>query len=82
MPEKLDDFQNMKYNESEKWGEAKEAYRDVNWQKEALEKHSSGEMHTSPFQGKPNSVFDNFRNGELVQRRFYGKTGNRDLISI
>lgn len=46
IPEKLDDFQNMKYTDSERWIELKEAYRDVNWQRKALENHSSGEQHS------------------------------------
>lgn len=79
IPEKLDDFQNMKYNKPEKWNELKEAYRDVNWQRKALENHSSGELHTTPFKGPPNSVFDNYKNGRLSQRRYYGKTGKPRL---
>lgn len=79
IPEKLDDFQNMKYTDSERWIELKEAYRDVNWQRKALENHSSGEQHSSPFENQPNSVYDNYKNGNLIQRRYYGKTGKPRL---
>lgn len=79
LPDILDDFQDMKYNEIEKWAEIKEAYKDVNWQRKALEKHSSGEVHSVPGKAEPNSVFDKYENGKLIQRRYYGKTGKPRL---
>lgn len=67
------------YNDSDKWEEVKEAYQDVNWQKKALKNLKSGEVHSSPFEQEPNRVFDNYRDGKLVQRRFYGSTGKPRL---
>lgn len=78
-PKSFAKFQDVKYNDLEKWNEWKEAYRDVNWQKKALEKRSEGEIHATPFEGMPDSVFDNYKNGHIVQRRFYGKTGKPRL---
>lgn len=79
IPKTLDEFQNMKYTESEKWREAKAAYKDVNWQRQALKNHKSGEVHSPPFKGEPNSVFDNYKDGRPFQRRYYGKTGKPRL---
>lgn len=79
VPETLDDFQDMKYNDIERWVDIKEAYKDVNWQRKALNNHSSGEVHSVPSQAEANSVFDKYENGKLVQRRYYGKTGKPRL---
>lgn len=79
VPDSLDKFQNMKYNEVEKWEEIKEAYRDVNWQRESLKNHKNGEVHSVPSKSEPNSVFDKYENGRLIQRRYYGKTGKPRL---
>lgn len=78
-PETLEEFQRMKYNEAEKWSELKEAYQDANWQKKALKNLKSGEMHSAPFEQEASSVFDNYRDGKIVQRRYYGKTGKPRL---
>lgn len=78
-PDKLDDFQEMKYTDSEKWNELKEAYKDVNWQRKALENHRSGEVHSVPYKADANSVFDKYEEGHLIQRRYYGRTGNPRL---
>lgn len=79
VPKRLDEFQKMKYTDSEKWSKLKEAYRDVNWQREAQEKHTQGEVHRVPDRSEPNSVFDKYENGKLVQRRYYGRTGKPRL---
>lgn len=79
VPDSLDKFQNMKYNEVEKWEEIKEAYRDVNWQREALNNHTIANLHKLPNTATPNSVIDNYKNGKLIQRRYYGKTGKPRL---
>lgn len=79
VPDKLDDFQEMKYNDGEKWNELKETYREVNWQSEALKNHTSGEIRKVPFENEPNSVFDKIENGQVIQRRYYGKTGKPRL---
>lgn len=79
VPDSLDKFQDMKYNEVDKWKLLKEAYRDVNWQTKAQEHHSSGDGHTVPSIGEPNSVFDLLKDGKVTQRRYYGKTGKPRL---
>lgn len=48
VPEKLDDFQKMKYNEEEKWRKAKQLYRDTNAYNKIIEK--AGELN---IKGKP-----------------------------
>ena len=78
-PKSFEKFQDMKYTNKESWEELKEAYRDVNWQKKAQEKHSSGEGHSTPFQAEPNSVYDNYKGDVLLQRRYYGSTGKPRL---
>lgn len=78
-PKSFEKFQDMKYTKKESWEELKEAYRDVNWQKKAQEKHSSGEGHSTPFQAEPNSVYDNYKGDVLLQRRYYGSTGKPRL---
>lgn len=79
VPDTLDKFQDMKYNEGERWLELKEAFRDVNWQKKALENRMSGEGHKTPSNSKPNSVYDLKQDNTVVRRRFYGKTGKPRL---
>lgn len=78
-PKSFEKFQDMKYTKKERWEELKEAYRDVNWQKKAQEKRSSGEGHSTPFQSEPNSVYDNYKGDVLLQRRYYGSTGKPRL---
>lgn len=79
IPDTLDKFQNMKYNEAEKWLKIKEAFRDANWQTKALENRTSGEGHKTPSSSKPNSVYDLKQDNAVVRRRFYGKTGKPRL---
>ena len=69
----------MKYNNLERWKELQDAYKDVNWQRKALENHFSGNEHAAPYNSQPNSVFDNYRDGKIVQRRYYGRTGKPRL---
>lgn len=80
IPESLDSFQKMKYNKPEEWQRLKEAYRDVRWQRKALEnQHDSSDARSVPFEYKPNSVYDKVNNGEIVQRRYFGRTGKPRL---
>lgn len=79
VPENFDKFREMKYNNPERWKELQDAYKDVNWQRKALENHLSGNEHAAPYNSQPNSVFDNYRDGKIVQRRYYGRTGKPRL---
>lgn len=79
MPETFAKFQDLKYNNGDSWNKLKVTYSDVNWKRKTLTKHSSGELHKVPYLGVPNSVFDNYRNGIIQQRRYYGKTGKPRL---
>ena len=79
VPENFDKFREMKYNNPERWKELQDAYKDVNWQRKALENHLSGNEHVAPYNSQPNSVFDNYRDGKIVQRRYYGRTGKPRL---
>lgn len=75
----LVNFGQMKYNDSEKWKIISEAYTDVKWQSQALKKKQIGEVHSIPYKGTPNSVFDNFKDGTLQRRRYYGNDGRPRL---
>lgn len=75
----LVNFGQMKYNDSEKWKIISEAYTDVKWQSQALKKKQIGEVHSVPYKGTPNSVFDNFKDGALQRRRYYGNDGRPRL---
>lgn len=75
----LVNFGQMKYNDSEKWKIISEAYTDVKWQSQALKKKQIGEVHSIPYKGTPNSVFDNFKDGALQRRRYYGNDGRPRL---
>lgn len=75
----LVNFGQMKYNDSEKWKIISEAYTDAKWQSQALKKKQIGEVHSIPYKGTPNSVFDNFKDGALQRRRYYGNDGRPRL---
>ena len=75
----LVNFGRMKYNDSEKWKIISEAYTDVKWQSQALKKKQIGEVHSITYKGTPNSVFDNFKDGALQRRRYYGNDGKPRL---
>lgn len=75
----LVNFGQMKYNDSEKWKIISEAYIDVKWQSQALKKKQIGEVHSIPYKGATNSVFDNFKDGALQRRRYYGNDGRPRL---
>lgn len=75
----LADFRQMKYNDPEKWKIIEEAYGDINWQRKALKNHTKGEVHSAPYQATPNSVFDNYKDGIIQRRRFYGSDGKPRL---
>lgn len=72
-------FGQVKYNDSERWKVISEAYTDAKWQKNALEKRNVGETHSIPYKGIPNSVFDNYKDGVLQRRRYYGNDGRPRL---
>ncbi len=78
-PKTFDKFQELKYNDSNKWSDLKQLYKDVNWQTKAQSNIVKGSEHTVPFNAEPNSVFDNYKNGKLESRRYYGKTGKPRL---
>lgn len=80
MPVKsFDKFQDLKYNDIEEWKRVKVLYRNVNWQLQAQKNIVEGSVHTVIFNAEPNSVFDNYRNGKIVSRRYYGRTGKPRL---
>ena len=75
----LAEFGRMKYNDDKKWKDIKEAYTDVNWQRKALANRTKGTVHSVPYMGTPNSVFDNYKDGAIQSRRYYGKDGKPKL---
>jgi hypothetical protein len=79
-PKNLAAFQKMKYTEPEKWKELKSLHSGVKWQKEAQKNGIvSASVHKVPNTGSPNTVFDNYENGVLKSRRYYGRTGKPRL---
>ena len=75
----LVNFGQMKYNDNEKWKAISEAFTDVKWQNQALKKKQIGEVHSIPYKGTPNSVFDNYKDDVLQRRRYYGNDGRPRL---
>ena len=75
----LVEFGRMKYNDDKKGKDIKEAYTDVNWQRKALVNRTKGTVHSVPYMGTPNSVFDNYKDGVIQSRRYYGKDGKPKL---
>ncbi len=79
IPDSFDKFQKLKYNKSKEWEEIKTLYRDVNWQLKAQNNIIKGDVHKVPFKAEPNSVFDNYKDGKLESRRYFGRTGKPRL---
>lgn len=79
MPGNLASFQDMKYTNAKEWDILKSLYRDVNWQIKAQDNLTSGSVHRVEFKGVPNSVFDNYKDGKLESRRYYGRNGKPRL---
>ena len=77
-PKTFDKFQDLKYNNKDYEG-LKTLYKDVNWQIKSQANIVSGSEHKVPFNAEPNSVFDNYKNGKLESRRYYGNTGKPRL---
>ena len=78
-PKSFDKFQDMKYNNTKDYEDLKTLYKDVNWQIKSQENIVSGSEHKVPFNAKPNSIFDNYKDGKLESRRYYGNTGKPRL---
>lgn len=79
-PKSLASFQRIKYNEPEEWASLKDTYREVNWQRQAQQNGiTSGSVHKVPIESAPNTVFDNYKDGVLESRRYYGKNGRPRL---
>lgn len=78
-PKSLKEFQELKYNNSNRYGEMKSLYENVNWQIKAQNNIVKGSTHKVPFNAEPNSVFDNYKDNKLESRRYYGKTGKPRL---
>lgn len=78
-PKTFKDFQELKYNNSEEYNNLKDLYKEVHWQVKAQENIVTGSEHKVPFNAEPNSVFDNYKDGKLESRRYYGKTGKPRL---
>ncbi|MCI5597427.1 MAG: hypothetical protein MR380_12105 [Lachnospiraceae bacterium] len=47
--------------------------------KNSFRKKVSGELHSASTYSVHNSVYDNYKSGKLIQRRYYGETGNPRL---
>ena len=75
-PKTFEAFQSLKYNEVDKWSNLKTLYRQINWQVKCQENIVIGNnVHKALSSGPANSVFDNYKDGKLESRRYYGSTG-------
>ncbi|WP_438349924.1 minor capsid protein [Paenibacillus sp. FA6] len=78
-PKSFATYQDMKYNKPEEWSSMKSLYRDVNWQVTAQKNLVKGTLHKIDVNGPPNSAYDNYVDGKLDSRRYYGRTGKVKL---
>lgn len=69
----------MKYNYCEEYNNLKDLYKEVHRQVKVQENIVTGICHKVPPDAEPNSVFDNYKDGKLESRRYYGKTGKPRL---
>jgi|GEM_PF-609854 len=74
-PKTLEEYQETKYNDSEGWNELKKLYQDVKWMKESQNNIATIYDADKPFRHEQKSVVDIFKDGEHVERRYYGRTG-------
>ena len=80
VPETFEDFQTMKYNDSDSYQSLLKVAREVRREQFSLNNvHNFGEVHGVPYQQEANSVFDRYVDEQLVARRYYGKTGKARL---
>lgn len=77
VPKTFDKFQELKYTDSEAWTELKRVYREVSWQTKAQKNSSTSSK--LPNSSTPNSVIDKKIDNKIIQRRYYGITGNPRL---
>ena len=78
-PKTLEKFQEIKYNHSNSYKELTNLYKDVSWQLQAQKNLISDSVHKVPYTSTPNSVFDNYKDGIIESRRYYGRTGKPRL---
>lgn len=74
-PGSMEEYQETKYNDNERWAELRKNYRDVKWMKESQNQTTTLQDDKKPFKNDPKSVIDVFKDGEHVERRYYGRTG-------
>lgn len=74
-PESLEEYQETKYNDSSGWKDLKSLYHDVKWMKESQNNIATLYDADKPFRHEKKSVIDIFKDGEHVERRYYGRTG-------
>jgi len=71
----LDDFQNLKYNDAERWEEVKSIYKYTNMLKKRKIVILNDNNHSLPLEGEPNSITDLVDNNKVKQRRVYDDAG-------
>jgi len=71
----LEAFQNLKYNDIEKWEEVKRDYKYANMLKKRRIVVLGNNNRSLPLEGEPNTIIDLVDNGRVKQRRIYGDSG-------
>lgn len=74
-PSSLAKYRNMRYNNSEEYKELISLVNRVEAMLEARKNTVTLDDEKVPVLSQPNSTIDLYKDGELIQRRYFGKTG-------
>lgn len=74
-PSSLAKYRNMRYNNSEEYKELISLVNSVETMLEARKNTVTLDDEKVPVLSQPNSAIDLYKDGELIQRRYFGKTG-------
>lgn len=74
-PSSLAKYRNMRYNNSEEYKELISLVNSVEAMLEARKNTVTLDDEKVPVLSQPNSAIDLYKDGELIQRRYFGKTG-------
>ncbi|MGO0053675.1 phage minor capsid protein [Streptococcus suis] len=78
-PESLEKYQQIRYNDIEEYKHLKSLANSVEAMLEARKKTIVIDDAKVPILSHPNGVVDLYKDGELIQRRYYGRTGKAKI---